>query len=157
MTARSVVEHALTVYYDGDRELARKLIANLRAETFREAAQHVRNVRQAGALLSTPVDQLLDEEAARVEEKSSRPTVDATPDKAAARERRLAQLLDTIRTHDGKWTSHSVQQIRRTTGVPAQRGTARRDLAELARRGHLTQHGASDNRYYTLRRRTGGA
>lgn len=27
--------------------------------------------------------------------------------------------------------------------------TARRDLIELARRGHLVQHGPDDGRYYT--------
>ncbi|UQA91214.1 hypothetical protein [Streptomyces halobius] len=32
MSARSVIEHALTVYYDGDRELARKLLAKRDAE-----------------------------------------------------------------------------------------------------------------------------
>lgn len=94
---------------------------------------------------------------AMAEEKSSPAGADATPDKATAREARLAQLLDTIRTHGGKWSTRSVQQVRRATGGPVQRGTARRDLTELARRGHLQQHGAGDGRYYTLRRRVGGA
>ncbi|RMB85591.1 hypothetical protein [Streptomyces shenzhenensis] len=93
--------------------------------------------------------------ADEVEGKSSRTAADATPDKLTAREHRLAQLLDTIRTHGGKWSSSSVQQIRRATGGPVQRGTADRDLIELTRRGHLAQHGAADGRYYTLKRKGG--
>lgn len=85
-------------------------------------------------------------------EKSSR-QADATPDKASAREARLAQLLDAIRSRPGKWTTGLVQGVRRATGGPVQRGTARRDLEELHRRGHLAKHGAGDGRYYTLRRR----
>ncbi|MFF7561920.1 hypothetical protein ACFZB4_18355 [Streptomyces pseudovenezuelae] len=91
-----------------------------------------------------------------IEEKASASAPTATP-REAARERRLEQTLDTIRTHGGKWTSSTLQTVRRATGAPAQRGTARRDLAELARRGHLAQHGAGDGRYYTLRRRKDGA
>lgn len=128
MTARSVITHALLVYYaDGpDPEgFVEKLLAKYDAE--RDAER----------------------------EKSSRPA-DATPTKLTAREDRLAQPLDTIRTHGGKWSTGSVQQVRRATGGPVLRGTARRDLAELARRGHLAQHGSGDDRYYTLRR-TGGA
>ncbi|WP_432138960.1 hypothetical protein [Streptomyces sp. bgisy154] len=86
-------------------------------------------------------------------EKCSPRGADATPDKASARDTRLAQLLDTIRTHPGKWTTGLVQDIRRTTGGPTQRGTARRDLAELHRRGHLLRHGAGDARFYTLKTR----
>jgi DeoR/GlpR family transcriptional regulator of sugar metabolism len=72
---------------------------------------------------------------------------------ASSREQRLAQLLDTIRTHGVRWTAGRVQNLRRLTGGPVQRGTARRDLAELARRGHLQEHGPNDGRFYTLRRR----
>jgi DeoR/GlpR family transcriptional regulator of sugar metabolism len=71
----------------------------------------------------------------------------------SSREQRLAQLLDTIRTHGVRWTSGRVQNLRRLTGGPVQRGTARRDLEELARRGHLNQHGPEDGRFYTLRTR----
>ena len=92
--------------------------------------------------------------AAGIEEKCSPTGATATP-REQARERRLEQLLDTIRTHGGKWTTGTLQTVRRQTGGPVQRGTARRDLAELARRGHLAQHGAGDGRYYTLRRRGG--
>lgn len=72
----------------------------------------------------------------------------------SSREARLTQLLDTIRTHGRHWSAGRVQNLRRLTGGPTQRGTARRDLAELARRGYLTQHGPEDGRFYTL---AGGA
>jgi hypothetical protein len=71
-----------------------------------------------------------------------------------SREQRLAQLLDTIRTRPGyRWTSRRVQNLRRLTGGPTQRGTASRDLKELARRGHLDEHGPEDGRFYTLKTR----
>lgn len=82
---------------------------------------------------------------------------DATPDKVDRVEARLAQLLDTIRTHGGKWSTGALQELRRKQGGTKQRGTARRDLAELHRRGHLHQHGAGDGRFYTLKRRGGDA
>lgn len=69
------------------------------------------------------------------------------------REHRLAQLLDTIRTHGGPWTTRRVLAVRSRTGAAPQRGTARRDLAELHRRGHLTAHGPTDGRYYLLARK----
>jgi hypothetical protein len=72
---------------------------------------------------------------------------------APARETRLGQLLDTIRTCRGEWRAGRVQSLRRLTGGQTQRGTARRDLAELARRGHLAAHGPADGRFYTLRTR----
>ncbi|NEC72942.1 hypothetical protein [Streptomyces rochei] len=83
--------------------------------------------------------------------KSSRTPADATPD--AAREERLAQLLDTIRTHRGEWRAGDVVTLRRLTGGPITKGFARRDLAELHRRGHLNQHGPADRRFYTLKRK----
>lgn len=84
------------------------------------------------------------------EEKATAPAATATPD-------RVDQLLDTIRTHRGKWTVNRVRDVRRLTGGPTQRSTARRDLAELHRRGHLQQHGPQDGRFYTLTTRKGGA
>jgi hypothetical protein len=54
--------------------------------------------------------------------------------KASIREQRLAQLLDTIRTHGGRWTSGRVQNLRRLTSG-------------------ATQHGPADGRYFTLRTR----
>ncbi|MFF9894915.1 hypothetical protein [Streptomyces longispororuber] len=74
----------------------------------------------------------------------------------SSRERRLEQLLDTIRTHGGRWTANRVQNLRRLTGGPTQRGTASRDLKELARRGHLDEHGPEDGRFYTLKTRKDG-
>ncbi|MFH9014007.1 hypothetical protein ACH4C6_21830 [Streptomyces sp. NPDC017943] len=73
--------------------------------------------------------------------------------KATSREQRRAQLLDTIRTHGGRWTSGRVQELRRLTGEAPCRTTARMDLLALARRGHLVQHGPTDGRYFTLRTR----
>ncbi|MFE7236131.1 hypothetical protein ACFVAF_37065 [Streptomyces sp. NPDC057596] len=73
------------------------------------------------------------------------------------REARLAQLLDTIRTHPReRWTVGRVVELRRLTGGPRQRNTARFDMAELHRRGHLNQHGPWNNRFYTLKTRRGG-
>jgi len=74
----------------------------------------------------------------------------------SSREQRLTRLLDTIRSRPGKWTAGHVQELRRRTGGPVQRGTARRDLAELSRRGFLQQHGPRDGRFYTLSNRKGG-
>lgn len=74
---------------------------------------------------------------------------------ASSRERRLEQLLDTIRTHSGPWSTSRVMGVRRRRGGHPQRGTARGDLAELARRGHLTEHGPTDGRFYTLTRKDG--
>lgn len=71
-------------------------------------------------------------------------------------EARLAQLLDTIRTHRGRWNTSRVQDMRRRLGGAPQRGTARRDLAELYRRGHLTVHGPDTRRFYLLATRKDG-
>ncbi|NUS78436.1 MAG: hypothetical protein HOV70_19865 [Streptomyces sp.] len=136
--------------YDGELAMLRGLVRTLRVAV-RPDEVDVDEVRR---LLH---EHASDEAEAYAREKSSRPAADATPDKAAARERRLTELLDTIRTHGGKWSSGSVQQIRRAAGGPVQRGTARRDLIELTRRGHLAQHGTGDGRYYTLRCQKGSA
>ena len=69
------------------------------------------------------------------------------------REQRLAQLLDTIRTHGSRWTAGRVQNLRRLTGGGTQRGIASRDLQELTRRGHLNACGPRDGRFYTLKTR----
>lgn len=68
----------------------------------------------------------------------------------SSRETRLDALLADIRELGGKWTAGRVHKRRRRTGGPVQRGTARRDLIELARRGYLDQHGSDDGRFYTL-------
>lgn len=72
----------------------------------------------------------------------------------SAREERLTNLLHTIRQHPGRWTAGRLHRRRRTTGGPVQRGTARRDLAELARRGHLTARGPVDGRWYETKETT---
>ena len=71
----------------------------------------------------------------------------------SSREQRLAQLLDTIRTHGGRWTSGRVQNLRQLTGEAPCRTTARRDLIALTERGHLVQRGPENDRYFTLRTR----
>jgi len=69
---------------------------------------------------------------------------------APSREQRLAQLLDTMRTWGGRWTSGRVQELRRLTGEAPCRTTARRDLHTLTQRRHLQQHGPDNGRYFTL-------
>lgn len=74
----------------------------------------------------------------------------------SSREVRLTQLLDTIRTHGGHWPAGRVVDLRRLTGGSPHRSTARHDLAELARRGHLQEMGPDNGRYYTLATRKDG-
>lgn len=70
----------------------------------------------------------------------------------SSREARLAALLDLIQTRGGHWPTSRLHSLRKTAGRgPSQRGTARRDLAELHRRGHLVRRGPADGRYYVLR------
>jgi len=76
-----------------------------------------------------------------------------TATRRSSREARLAQLLDAIRTHGGRWTSGRVQDLRRLTGGAPCRTTARRDLITLTDRGHLVQRGPDNDRFYTLRTR----
>lgn len=136
--------------YDGELAMYRGLVRTLRA-VVRDGTSDEKRRAEIERLLH---QHAADDAAAREQGKSTH-QAGATPGKASAREARLAQLLDTIRTRPGKWTTRLVQDVRRTTGAPAQRGTARRDLAELHRRGHLHQHGAGDGRYYTLLRKDG--
>jgi hypothetical protein len=136
--------------YDGELAMLRGFV-----DVIRVAAEHgdMSQVRQL--IVEHDIDAA--EALAEAEGKSSRPTADATPDKVDRFEARLAQLLDTIRTHGGKWSTGALQELRRKQGGTKQRGTARRDLAELYRRGHLHQHGGGDGRFYTLKRRGGDA
>lgn len=92
-------------------------------------------------------------EAARTLRSMAGETATAPVASDSSREQRLEQLLDTIRTHGGRWTTLRVQDVRRRAQGATQRGTARRDLAELHRRGHLTVRGPADGRSYTLARR----
>lgn len=136
--------------YDGELAMLRGLVATMRA-----VAEHGDLADVQELLAAYDIDAA--EALAEAEGKGSRAAADATPDKVGSHEARLAQLLDTIRTHGGKWSTGALQELRRKQGGTKQRGTARRDLAELHRRGHLHQHGAGDGRFYTLKRRGGDA
>jgi len=116
--------------YPGEVDMLRGLLATLHA------------VVQHGDL--TDVRKLLEEH--RTDHAQARA-------ETSSHERRLAQLHAAIRVHRGTWTSKRVQEWRRFTGGPTQRGTASRDLAELHRRGHLRQHGPANGRFYTLKLR----
>jgi hypothetical protein len=122
--------------------------------------------RAADALNALPQDyecdpgrgdaaELLRVMAGATEEKCSPAGAGATPG-ISSRETRLAQLLDTIRTHRGAWPARRVVDLRRFTGGPTKHTTARGDLAELARRGHLREHGPDHDRFYTLKTRKDG-
>jgi hypothetical protein len=67
-------------------------------------------------------------------------------------------LLRAIRDYQGEWTTTRVQKLYRSHAyaVPM-RKTCREDLAQLARQGLLTVHGAENNRRYTLNHWTGVA
>ncbi|MFD4559010.1 hypothetical protein ACFWP5_32605 [Streptomyces sp. NPDC058469] len=136
--------------YDGELAMLRGLV-----DVIRVTAEHGDMAQVRQLIVEHDIDAA--GAYAEAEGKSSRPAADATPDKVDRYEARLAQLLDTIRTHGGKWSTGALQELRRKHGGTTQRGTARRDLAELHRRGHLHQHGAGDGRFYTLKRRGGDA
>ncbi|WP_393075101.1 hypothetical protein [Streptomyces sp. LN704] len=69
---------------------------------------------------------------------------------------RVAQLLDAIRTHRGKWTTGKAFEVYRLlpahAGMPLGqiRSFARGDLRDLAAWGHLTVSEASGRREYHL-------
>ena len=69
----------------------------------------------------------------------------------SSREARLTALLDLIQAPPGRWTAGRLHRRRRASGGAVQRGTARRDLVELERRGHQIGRGPADGRYYQLR------
>ncbi|MEU6496407.1 hypothetical protein ABZ890_39525 [Streptomyces sp. NPDC046984] len=161
MSARDDLAHAIYPEIDGPG--ADQLIAAYRAEVFGEAIAALQGLHDLAPnglrahQLAFSVGVLIGARDFPAMEKSSPDGADATPGRDATRELRLEQLLDTIRTHGGKWTTGTLQALRRTTGGPVQRGTARRDLIELTRRGYLAQFGAADGRYYMLKRRGGDA
>lgn len=66
--------------------------------------------------------------------------------------RRRARLLDTIRQQPHEVRTGEVMALYRAQGWGPSRTTARRDLQYLARRGQLAEHGAPNDRYYTLRK-----
>lgn len=131
--------------YEGELAMLRGLVRALRA-----------TAREDGSLLD--VRQLLwlhalDDAAAR-EGKSSRPAADATPGLTDRQQR----LLDAVRTHGGEWTTRRVLSLFALTdpGV-VQRGTARRDLEELRRAGHLDLVNEPNKRHYVLSTRKDSA
>lgn len=59
---------------------------------------------------------------------------------------RIRALLTVVRREGGIWTTRRAQQVYRPLGI-VQRGTARRDLALLAERGHLVAVPGHDRAY----------
>ncbi|MFD8088725.1 hypothetical protein [Streptomyces malaysiensis] len=59
---------------------------------------------------------------------------------------RIRTLLAVVRREGGIWTTSRAQEVYRAFGV-VQRGTARRDLALLAERGHLVKVPGHDTAY----------
>ncbi|MER5715784.1 hypothetical protein [Streptomyces sp. NPDC002132] len=75
----------------------------------------------------------------------------------STREERLTTLLTLIQAQPGRWSAGRLHKRRLHAGQgPVQRGTARRDLAELARRGHLAERGPADGRWYEVAAPAGG-
>lgn len=69
----------------------------------------------------------------------------------SGREQRLTELLDLIRANPGRWTTGRVHDLRKAAHRgPSQRGTAKRDLVELCRRGYLVERGPADGRFFLL-------
>lgn len=70
---------------------------------------------------------------------------------------RLAHLLAAIRTQRGEWTTKRVLALYRRLRLEPDgmrythlRSVARSDLRDLARMGHLVQHGEPNNLRHTL-------
>ncbi|MFF7313380.1 hypothetical protein [Streptomyces sp. NPDC008137] len=168
MSTHDVIEHALRVYFADSAEpnaIARELLKQHDGQQARAAAEQfpgeLAMLRQLVRTLRTVVREnhvlpevrrllwhhATDEAAAHAEMRD---------DETSSREQRLAQLLDTIRTHRGAWPARRVVDLRRFTGGPTKHTTARGDLAELYRRGHLRQHGGDHDRFYTLKLRKDG-
>lgn len=59
---------------------------------------------------------------------------------------RIRTLLAVVRREGGIWTTSRAQDVYRPLGI-VQRGTARRDLALLAERGHLVAVPGHDTAY----------
>ncbi|MFF7452161.1 MULTISPECIES: hypothetical protein [unclassified Streptomyces] len=159
MNAHSTVENALTAYYDGNREVARAVMANLRAENWREAATVMRRTERITPETGRPkigpgllkAALVLDEMADTTEEKSSPAGADATPGAT-----RQADLLTAIRAYGGRWKSGRAVRVLRALGYhPISPGTASGDLKQLAAAGHLVQHEQPGCTFYTLKTRKG--
>ncbi len=66
---------------------------------------------------------------------------------------RCAWLLNTIRTHGGRWTRARVVRLYAEAGAEgSQKSRARRDLHTLHVLGHLTAHGPQDGRFYLFKK-----
>lgn len=117
----------LTEAYPGETDMLRGLVATLTVVAQHGDLNDVRKILE---------EHQADDAQARTE--------------TSSHEHRAAALLVAIRLHRGAWNVRRVQEWRRFTGGPTQRGTARRDLDELYRRGHLHRRGPDDGRFYTL-------
>jgi hypothetical protein len=164
MTARSVIEHALTVYYDGNTNLVQQILADYDAEALHEAANrlHTECGQQADRQLfsdgihhaSGLVRQWANEAQEKATSNGVQPSAGAaTPGPTG----RVAQLLDAIRTRRGRWNTNRAAQLYRDSHIEppdAQwsrtRTVARGDLRDLHAWGHLVLHDEPSNRHYTL-------
>lgn len=70
--------------------------------------------------------------------------------RTAALNQRRRNLLAAITEHGGTWKTGDVVRLYRHTGWGCCRSTARGDLQFLARHGLLIEHGAYNDRWYTL-------
>lgn len=62
---------------------------------------------------------------------------------------RRRNLLDTIQAQGAVWRTGDVVRLYRANGWGCCRSTARGDLQYLTRRGLLTEHGPTEDRWYT--------
>ncbi|GAA1065292.1 hypothetical protein [Streptomyces asiaticus] len=69
---------------------------------------------------------------------------------------RIRTLLAVVRREGGTWTTRRAQEVYRPLGI-VQRGTARRDLALLAKRGHLVEVPDEHDTAYRVNQAGGGA
>jgi DeoR/GlpR family transcriptional regulator of sugar metabolism len=67
-------------------------------------------------------------------------------------EQRRIRLLDTISRQPRAVRTGEVMALYRANGWGPSRTTARRDLQYLARHGQLQEHGAVNDRWYTIRK-----
>ncbi|MFC9465168.1 hypothetical protein [Streptomyces coelicoflavus] len=182
MSYRSVIEHALRVYYAEAADpnaIARELLAKYDADRPGPEA-YPGELDMLRGLLTTlhivaehgdldDVRKLLtehhsDDQAARAEWEKASATAPTTT--AAGPTGRVGQLLDAIRTARGEWPVHRAIAFYRDN-VPALRSmphrhlrtVARGDLRDLTAWGHLQRHDDPENarRFYTLKTRKDGA
>ncbi|MEU9597185.1 hypothetical protein AB0E06_10270 [Streptomyces sp. NPDC048109] len=181
MSYRSVIEHALRVYYAEAAEptaIARELLTRYDAERGPEAypgeldmlrgliaTMHaVAEYGDLGDVRKLLAEHQADDQAALAACGKAR---DITPaGTAVGPTGRVGQLLDAIRTARGEWPVHRAVAFYREN-VPALRSmphrhlrtVARGDLRDLTAWGHLDRHDDPENarRFYTLKTRKDGA